>query len=187
CSMYTAKSLGETEYGSRQGSGGSAAPRGSSPVSVRVTSALDDRILVSPYRHRDRPGQRGVLGFQHEFRIAERAHLGNVETLELGLRGHAVAPDCFDDHVQSEAEREHEANERRHTDQLCDQLSRVSVEEAGDRAWHAVPRARVAALAVSKQPNRDDAPQTIRAVHGNRANDIVEFQHAFNEFNGERA
>src|SRR5262245_45713101 len=171
--MYCARSCGETEYGSRHGTGGSVSRRGSSPVALSDTRAPAAMTLVSASRDGRRPG-RGrprALWSENEFRIPERTHLWNVQSLELDLRGDPVTPNRLDDQVQREAEREHEANQRRHSYQLRDQLSRISVEETGDRAGHAVPCPGIVAPAVGKQPDRDNTPETVGAVHGNRAHD----------------
>ena len=68
-----------------------------------------------------------------------------------------------------------------HADQLRHELAGIAVEQAGDVAGHAVPGAAVVALAVGEQADRDDAPDAVGAVHRDRADRIVDLQHALDE------
>src|SRR5438552_10202204 len=172
CWMYADSSSCETLCGSRQGTGGSdEGVWGTRRLVVLATSALDMIDLCLVYR----------LRFEHEFRIAERAHFRDVEAFELRLRGHAMAPDRFDERVQHETEREDEADERRDADQLRDELSHVAVVETRHRPHHTVPRAAVVALAVGQEPDRDDARYAVGAVDRNRADHVIHFHDAFEE------
>ena len=76
---------------------------------------------------------------------------------------------------------EDEAEQRRDANQLRDQLAGVAVEQAGHRAGHAVPGAAVVALAVGEEPDGDDAPDAVGAVHRDRADRVVQLQHALDE------
>src|SRR5712672_138539 len=82
--MYTVSSPGATEWGSRQGTGGSTSRRGCSRVAVLGTKAVDIRLLR---QHR--------FGFEHEFRVAEGAHFRDVKAGELNLRRDSMPPDGF--------------------------------------------------------------------------------------------
>ena len=57
----------------------------------------------------------------------------------------------------------------------------VAVEQARDVARHAVPRAAVVALAIGEEAHRDDAPDAVGAMNGDRADRIVHLQHALDE------
>src|SRR2546425_12966816 len=84
CWMYADSPPCETLCGSRQGTGGSdEGAWGTRRLVVLATSAVDMIDLCLVYR----------LRFEHEFRIAERAHFRNVETFELCLCRDAMAPD----------------------------------------------------------------------------------------------
>src|SRR5436853_6960267 len=88
--MYAESASGATCWTSRQGTGGSdGGVHGVAAVVVVVASAVDIARL----------GLHHGFGLQLELRIAECAHLRNVEALEFDLRGDAVPPHGLENHV----------------------------------------------------------------------------------------
>src|SRR5216110_1135595 len=64
-----------------------------------------------------------------ELGVAERAHLGQVEPLELDVDAHALADEEVDEGVEDVGEGEDHPHQRAHADQLGHELARVAVEE----------------------------------------------------------
>src|SRR5215470_5004757 len=88
---------------------------------------------------------------KYELGIAELPHLRYVKTFELCLRRDPVPDEELDRQVDAHADCEHHADQRGDTHELSDQLAGIAVEQACDRACHAVPASSVVARAVSKE------------------------------------
>src|SRR5947209_7099856 len=155
--MCLASSSGETVCGSRQGTAGTRDGRDDDVVSTCA-------ILIT---HTNR------FALDDEFRIVERAHLRNVESFELGSGQEALSDDPVQDEIKDEAECENESDQGRNAHELRDELSRVAVEQPRDRASDAVPRAAVVTLTIREQPDRNHAPESVRAVDRNGSDRIV--------------
>ena len=97
----------------------------------------------------------------------------------LDFRGDPVAHDRFDDLEEDEEQREDPDDAGDRADCLRGELRRVAVEQALDRAGHAVPA--VAIGAVGEQADRQHAERAADAVHRDRADRIVDLQHAVDE------
>src|SRR5207244_10132440 len=85
-----------------------------------------DAIIDSPP---DVDGMAGPGRHQLELGVAERAHLGQVEPLELRVRADALTDEDVDEPVQNVGQREDDAHQRTHADQLGDELARIAVEQ----------------------------------------------------------
>src|SRR5438105_2729242 len=92
--MNAVSSSRGTLCGSRQGGAGSDDCGDLSIVAVVVAMRPSDIVRTSVLLHAD------SVRLEDKFGIPERAHLGDVQTLELDLRRDTVSPHGFDDHVQ---------------------------------------------------------------------------------------
>src|SRR5581483_9983611 len=122
------------------------------------------KTIVATMSPSDVDGTPAAGRHELEFRIAERAHLGQVEPLELDLGAHPLSHEVLDDRIEDVREREDHADERADTDQLRDELPGVAVEESGDRAVDAVPAAAVIASPVGEEADAQHAPEAARPV-----------------------
>src|SRR5712691_1320229 len=116
-----------------------------------------------------------------ELRIANRPHLGQVEPFEFFFRAHSLAHEEMHQGVKGVRDREDHPHERGATDELGHELSRIAVEEPGDRAIHAVPASTVVAGPVSEEADREHTPEAARPVYRDRADRIVNLHHSLNE------
>src|SRR5229473_7112871 len=125
----------------------------------------------------------GKYGFRtkDELGIAELPHLRNVETVQLGLRRHAVPDEVLEHHVDGEAQREDDAEQGGDTHQLRSELGCISVEQTRHVAGDAVPASAVVAGAVGKEADRQYAPQSVGAVDRDGAYRVVHLEHALDE------
>src|SRR5207248_2902840 len=105
--------------------------------------------------------------------VSELTHFGQIETFELRLGANPLADDGVDEQINDVAEYKDKANERDHADKLRHQLPGIAIEQAGHRSIDAVPGAAIIALSVRKQPDGDDAPETIDSVYRNGAHGVV--------------
>src|SRR5262245_20211882 len=110
----------------------------------------------------DRPAEAG--GHELELGVAERAHLGQIEPLELGLGAHPLTDEDIDQPVEQVRDGEDDTDEGAAADQLSHELSGVAVEEPGDGAIHPVPAAAVVARPIGEEPEGEDTPEPARAV-----------------------
>src|SRR5438046_2354255 len=103
----------------------------------------DDRCgHVSPS---DLDGPTQARRHELELRIAERAHLGQVEPLEFDVGADALPDEDVDQGVEDVGEGEDHPYQRTDADQLGHELAGIAVEEPGDRAVDAVPAPAVVA------------------------------------------
>src|SRR3569833_1137954 len=94
--MCAASSAGETEWGSRHGTG-----------SIR-TGAVSLRETASGRTSSSAVEAMALAHLDLEFRIAERAHFRKIETFQFRLRPHALADSHIDQPVHHERDREAE-------------------------------------------------------------------------------
>src|SRR5882724_7004041 len=109
--------------------------------------------------------RRHGLRFQNELRIAESAHLRDVQTCEFVLRANPLANYQVNHKVHRIGKTENPAQQCADADQLRDQLAGVSVEQTADRAANAVPAAAIVGSAIREQPDRNDTPYPVGAMH----------------------
>src|SRR5438552_9236193 len=124
-------------------------------------------------------------GHELELGVAERAHLGQVEPLELDVDAHALADEEVDEGVEDVGEGEDHPHQRAHADQLGHELARVTVEEPRDRAVHSVPAPAVVAGAVREEADAQHAPQAAGPVHRGRAHRIVDLHDPLEELDAQ--
>src|SRR5437762_9592694 len=143
----------------------------------------DDRCDHVSASDLDGPAKAGC--HELELGIAERAHLGQVEPLELHVGAHALADEDVDDDVEHVREREGHADQRAHADELRQELPRVAVEEARDGAVDAVPAAAVVARPVGEEAHAEDAPEAASPGYRGRAHGVVDLHHALEELDAQ--
>src|SRR3954453_14540991 len=118
---------------------------------------------------------------EDELGVPELPDFRNVEAVQLALRGDAVPHGVLEHHVDGEAEREDDPEQRGDAHQLRRQLARVAVEESGDGTAHAVPASAVIARSVREETYRQDSPQSVRAVDRDGADRIVHLEDVLDE------
>jgi len=70
----------------------------------------------------------------------------------------------LDRQIDDQANREHDADQRRDAHELSDQLAGISIEEARNAAGNAVPTSSIVARAVGEQTDREHAPEAVGSV-----------------------
>src|SRR5262245_29880912 len=102
---------------------------------------MDATISSPPDVH----GMTRSSGHELELGVAQRAHLGQVKPLELGLSTDPLPHKDVDEPVAEVCDGEDDAHQRAASDQLGHELPRIAVEQAGHRAIDPVPASAVVA------------------------------------------
>src|SRR3954463_15881242 len=147
----------------------------------------EDRGGKSPCPPIFRSGRLGEYSFrtEDELGVPELPDFRNVEPVQLALRRDAVPDGVLEHHVDREAEREDDAEQRGDAHELRRQLARVAVEESGDGTADAVPASAVVARSVREQTYRQGSPESVHAVDRDGANRIVHLQDVLDDGHGD--
>src|SRR5690348_4966190 len=128
--MMAASFSGGTVWGSRHGNAGRPDVAGErAPAIGFMIYDVSVRADIAPT---------SAFRLQLEFRIADNAHLRQVQTFELRSRSDALSDEPVDQQVEHKAQRKHEPDERNDSDELRHQLPAVvAIEDSCDRARYA--------------------------------------------------